>query len=142
MDKKILVSLLIVALLAVGAYFFPKLQQLGANPGPSKTETQYFLSGFTVGDDDTSKITEFNCNTKTFDFGGVSSTVAASTTVTLTGAALGDISWASFDAATSSGLWRIHSNISGATTATVIMSASETVDISTSTITVCYIENG
>lgn len=91
--------------------------------------------------DSGSTIAEHSCNTAAWDPGAVSSSTVATTTVTLTGAALGDIAVVSFDSATSTEQWNINAKITGAGTSTVTMFAgdvNDTVNITTSTLRVCY----
>jgi hypothetical protein len=89
-----------------------------------------------------SYIKEHSCSTLTWNPAAFSSSTQATTTITLTGAALGDIVLSSFDSATSTELWYSRGKVTSANTVTAGLfpanSAVVSTNLSTSTLRVCY----
>jgi hypothetical protein len=143
MLKNILVSALVGAFLLGGGFYFGSHSSgnVGANPGPTKTDTQNFLAGFRVNSESTSKFTEFNCATQfSWNPGAIATSSLTSTTVALSGAAVGDFAFVSSDYATSVPA-QFFGRITGNATATVYASnVSNTgpLTLTTTTMNVCY----
>ena len=103
----------------------------------------------TIGSGGTA-ISAYKCASVSWDPPAFSSTTVASTSIVLSGSALGDIHWATFDAATSSVEWYVTANIGPAGSSTIALHANESaaaggafnagLNLTTSTIQACYID--
>lgn len=161
--SKTSITLIVLAVLAiVGLSYVAANQSPRAGAGATYYETPDFLEGLNSGGvsrlfsitrtgsttvpairvDSGSYINEHSCATATFNPDAISSTTPALTSVTLTGAALGDTVMVSFASATSSELWFVSGKVTAANTITAgLYPSNSTVtstDITTSTLRVCY----
>src|SRR3990167_216617 len=118
--------------------------KISASPSTA-TLTDETLTAPNIQVDSGSTITEHSCATKSFDPASFSSSTVASTTLALTGTAVGDIVVASFDSATTTQEWYVKANVMGAASTTVewiavpgTSSWNAGLNITTSTLRVCY----
>jgi hypothetical protein len=95
--------------------------------------------------DSGSYLNEHSCATASYNPASFSSSTIASTTLTMTGAAVGDLALASFATTTSSDQWRAVANVTGSNQITVSLVAipgSTTwltgLDIGSATVRACY----
>lgn len=152
--KFVIPGLIGLVMLLAGLYLGSEMSKPIAFGGLVQNVNPIFTNGLRAGIsavqviDETGKITiaggteiaEHKCATATWNPAGVSSTVMATTSVTITGAALGDIAVASFDSATSTDQWNIHGIVSAADTVMVSLEKQTVgaLDLSTSTARACY----
>lgn len=142
------VASVVVLALAVflGGFFLGKnLLSLGSGSGQVHYFVETFLDGLKFGSEDNDTLTESNCNSKSFDPASFSSSTVASTSIALSGYALGDTLKANFDSVTSSNQWFVVANPLGAASVTVswvaVSGSGAEIDglnLTTSTLEVCY----
>lgn len=153
--KDIAISVLSVALVITGVFLFTQKVDvqvdlpLGAGASPEKYFEHFFNEGLTVGVNGSS-LDAIECDTATWNPGSVSSSTAPASLAIAngTGAALGDIGWASFDSATSSSQWNVQAKVTAAAsgsaeaTTTIYLEgiSGAAVDLSTSTARVCTLQ--
>ena len=141
-----LIKNIVIAVLSVTTVFFGYYAlnnaQLFEGTGPLHLQRDSFLQGLTIGQGNTA-ITKYNCGSKSWSPAQsvVGNASTASTTISVSGAVVGDIVLASFDSATTTGLWYLAANVSGTGTSTVwIRTASSTAlgtTYTTSTLKAC-----
>ena len=92
-ENKLIITILVAALIIGASLYFSSTPtvNLGASSGPDHYNLENFKAGETIGNTGPATITEFVCGTATYDPPALASGNAATTTVTVTGAAMGDI---------------------------------------------------